>query len=143
MPEGNVRRGVRVALAAVFLVDGVLHTLYPAPFVAITPDWVPAPLQVVWLTGALAFAGGIGLLIARVRRLAGMGLALYSVAVYPANVHHALAHLTLGGHVAGWAYHGPRLLLQPVFVWACLWTAGVIEWPFSRVSDPIDPDRKL
>ena len=132
MPEGNVRRGVRVALAAAFLVDGVLHTLFPAPFMAITPSWVPAPATVVFLTGIAAFAGGLGLLMPRVRRWAGMGLALYCVAVYPANVHHALAHLTLAGRTAGWAYHGPRLLLQPVFVWACLWAAGVIDWPFSN-----------
>ena len=134
MPEGNVRRGVRYALAAVFLVDGVLHTLFPAPFMAITPDWVPAPATVVFLTGIAAFVGGLGLLIAPVRRWAGMGLALYCVAVYPANVHHALAHLALHGRTLGWAYHGPRLLLQPVFVWACLWAAGVIDWPFRRAA---------
>ncbi len=132
MIEGNVRRGVRYALAAVFLLDGVLHTLYPAPFVAITPDWVLMPLQIVRLTGVAALLGGLGLLIPRVRRWAGMGLALYCVAVYPANVHHALAHIAVNGTTLGAGYHIPRLLLQPVFVWTCLWAAGVIDWPFRR-----------
>ena len=134
MPEGNVRRGVRYALAAVFLLDGVLHAVFPAPFVAITPPWVPAPDMVVLLTGIAAFAGGLGLLVARVRRWAGMGLALYCVAVYPANLHHALAHVALHGTTLGAGYHLPRLMLQPVFVWACLWAAGVIDWPFRRAS---------
>lgn len=132
MREGNVRRGVRYLLAAVFLLDGVLHALYPAPFVAITPDWVPAPDRVVLLTGIAAFAGGLGLLLPQWRRAAGIGLALYCVAVYPANVHHALAHVAFQGKALGWGYHGPRLLLQPLFVWACLWAAGVIDWPFRR-----------
>ena len=134
MSEGNVRRGVRYALAAAFLVDGLLHTFYPAPFMAITPPWVPAPATVVLLTGIAAFAGGLGLLIPRLRRWAGMGLALYCVAVYPANVHHAFAHVAWRGRALGWAYHGPRLLLQPVFVWACLWAPRVVDWPLRRVK---------
>jgi uncharacterized membrane protein len=132
MTEGNVRRGVRYTLAAVFLLDGVLHVAFPAPFIGITPPWVPDPALAVLATGIAAFAGGLGLLIPRTRRWAGMGLALYCVAVYPANVHHALAHVALQGKTLGWGYHGPRLLLQPVFTWACLWAAGVIDWPFRR-----------
>lgn len=137
MPEGSIRRGVRYVLAAAFMLDGVLHIAFPGPFVAITPGWVPAPLQVMWLTGVAAFLGGLGLLIARTRHAAGLGLALYCVAVYPANVHHALAHVAWHGQTLGWGYHGPRLLLQPVLVWACLWVAGVVDWPFRRASNQV------
>ena len=134
MSEGAVRRGVRYALAAVFLLDGVLHATFPTPFLAITPPWVPAPEAVVLATGIAAFAGGLGLLFPRTQRWAGIGLALYCVAVYPANVHHALAHVAINGRTLGAEYHVPRLMLQPVFVGACLWAAGVIDWPFRRAS---------
>ena len=134
MSEGIGRRGLRYFLAAAFLLDGVAHALYPAPFIAITPPWVPDPALAVLATGIAAFAGGLGLLIPRVRRWAGIGLALYCVGVYPANVHHALAHVAFNGTALGWGYHGPRLLLQPVITWACLWAAGVIAWPFRRAS---------
>ena len=94
---------------------------------------VPVMELVVLWTGIAAFAGGLGLLITHLRHLAGMGLALYCVGVYPANVHHALAHVAFHGTTLGAGYHIPRLLLQPVFVWACLWAAGVVDWPFRRV----------
>lgn len=127
-----MRTGLRWFLAAAFLADGVLHWLYPAPFAAIVPPWVPAPTLTVLATGVAAFAGGAALLAAPLRRAAGVGLALYCVAVYPANVHHALADI---GH---WppAYHWVRLPLQPLIAWACLWSSGAVDWPFADARAP-------
>lgn len=122
-----MRRAVRWFLAAAFLLDGVLHWLFPAVFAAIVPPWVPAPMLVVLATGAAAFAGGAGLLVAPLRRAAGIGLAAYCAAVWPANIHHALADI---GQF-GWPYHAVRLPLQPVIAWACLWSGDVIDWPFA------------
>jgi uncharacterized membrane protein len=121
------RRILRWIVAALFLLDGVLHVALAPFFVRIVPPWVPEPTAVVWATGVAAFAGGAGLLSPRLRRAAGVGLALYCAGVYPANLHHAAADI--GGW--GWGYHGPRLLLQPVIAWACLWCAEVIDWPFA------------
>jgi uncharacterized membrane protein len=123
---------LRAVLAILFLAAGVLHLLVPEPFVAITPDWVPFAAAVIALTGLAEIAGSVGLMIPRLRRAAGIGLALYAVCVFPANIHHALIDLARAEPQPGWAYHGPRLLLQPVIVWLCLWVAEVIEWPFRR-----------
>jgi uncharacterized membrane protein len=122
-----MRVAARWFLALLFMLDGVLHWAFAGLFQAIVPPWVPQPHAIVLATGVAAFAGGAGLLIPRLRRAAGIGLALYCVAVYPANVHHALAPV---GDLT-WSYHGPRLLLQPVFVWACLWAGEVLDWPFA------------
>lgn len=129
----TARTILRWVLAAAFLVAGVLHIRSPAPFLAITPAWVPMPGMVILLTGIAEVAGAIGLFVPRMRAAAGIGLALYAVCVYPANVNHALNSIAVGGSALGWGYHGPRLAFQPVIVWWALFAGGVIDWPFRRV----------
>lgn len=124
----------RWPLAAAYLVAGVLHVLRPAPFLAITPRWVPWPETVILLTGLCEAAGAVGLMLPRTRRLAGTMLALYALCVYPANLHHALAHVPVGGATLGWWYHGPRLAAQPFIIWWALFAGGVVRWPFRRAA---------
>ncbi|WP_081856730.1 DoxX family protein [Sphingobium sp. DC-2] len=131
-PEGNARRRARWLLSAFYMVAGLAHLLRPAGFLAIMPPWVPWSAQVVALTGAAEIAGAVGLHIPRLRRAAGAGLALYALCVWPANFHHAISGIPLGGVDLGWRYHGPRLALQPVIIWWALWASRVIDWPFLR-----------
>ena len=126
------RTGARITLAALYALAGVAHLKRPAGFVAITPDWVPAPALVVALTGVAELAGAIGLMIPPLRRAAGIGLALYALCVWPANLNHAMNDIALGGVHLSWWYHGPRLALQPVIIWWALWASTVIDWPFRR-----------
>ena len=71
-------------------------------------------------------------LIPNIRYAAGIGLALYALCVYPANINHAINNIAIGGSTASWLYHGPRLALQPVFIWWALISGGVTNWPFRR-----------
>lgn len=103
---------------------GILHLVAVQSFLPIMPDWVPYPALVVQLTGLAEIAGGLGLLIPRLRRRAGLGLALYAVAVFPANLHHAFDGVHVPGLPDSWWYHGPRLALQPVLVALALWAGG-------------------
>ncbi|WP_422343145.1 DoxX family protein [Parasphingorhabdus sp.] len=133
------RKGFRILLAVFYLLAGIAHIRSPGGFLAITPDWVPFPEQVVFLTGVAEIAGAIGLLIPpklipHIRYAAGIGLALYALCVYPANVNHAVNNIAIGGEAASWAYHGPRLLFQPVFIWWALIAGNVINWPFKARS---------
>lgn len=141
----EARTASRIVLAAVFLGAGVLHLMAPGPFLRIVPHWAPNPALVVALTGLAEVMGAAGLMIPRLRVAAGWALALYCVCVFPANVQHAINGLTSGAGL-GWAYHGPRLLLQPVIVWWCLWASTAIDWPFNRSQaaarvSPISMDR--
>ncbi|MDO7843761.1 DoxX family protein [Sphingomonas immobilis] len=136
MPPAPLRTTLRYLLAAAYLAAGVIHILAPAPFVAITPDWVPHPREVVLITGVCEIAGSLALLTpnARLRRLAGILLALYAVCVFPANIKHALDYIEYGkGALTLW-YHVPRLMFQPVIVWGCLFAGCAIDWPFRRRS---------
>lgn len=125
--EIPARRVARLFLAAAFAGAGVLHLVSPAPFVAITPDWVPFKAEVVRGTGLAEILGAAGLLFRRTRVWAGWALAAYAVAVFPANVKHAFEGVEVAGLPTSWWYHGPRLALQPVVVFACLWASGALE----------------
>ncbi|MEO9469700.1 DoxX family protein [Parasphingorhabdus sp.] len=125
----------RLLLVLFYLVAGIMHIISPGGFLAITPNWVPYPDQVVFFTGVAEIAGAIGLLIPptllpKIRYAAGIGLALYALCVFPANINHAVNNLAIGGSTATWAYHGPRLLFQPVFIWWALFAGSVTRWPF-------------
>ena len=128
----TLRTVLRWVLAAAFLFAGIAHLRSPTTFLAITPDWVPVPATVILLTGIAEIAGAIGLLVPRLRAAAGIGLALYTVCVYPANINHALNDIAAGGSALGWGYHAPRLAFQPVIVWWALFAGCVIDWPWRR-----------
>ncbi len=137
-PQSRLRIALRWLLALAYLIAGIAHLRSPAGFLQITPGWVPVPAFVVAATGLAEIAGAIALAaIPRLRQAAGIGLALYAVCVFPANINHAFSHIALGGRALGWWYHGPRFVLQPVLVWLALWTGGVIDWPFrTRAQAP-------
>ena len=127
------RTALRWLLAVFYLTGGAFHLLRPRPFLAITPQWVPSPEWVILLTGLAELAAAPTLVqpwSQGLRRAAGIGLALYAVCVYPANVNHMLLDLAKPDHGLGLAYHIPRLLAQPLIVWAALWAGDVIAWPF-------------
>ncbi len=128
------RATARGVLAAAYLAAGVLHVTVPEPFLLITPGWVPFPRAVIFGTGLCELAGAAGLLTRRLRRAAGIGLALYAVCVYPANIKHALGALPAGSVQLGLWYHVPRLLLQPVLVWWALFAGEAVTWPFGRAN---------
>lgn len=135
--ESVARRVLRALLALIYLIAGYAHLAKPRGFLAITPDWVPNPELVVTLTGIAEIAGAIGLmiptaLIGWARPAAGIGLALYALCVWPANINHAINDIPLGGVHQSWWYHGPRLAFQPVFIWWALWAGGVADWWRNR-----------
>ena len=128
----NYRFGLRLVLAAFYLGAGILHLKSPQGFIKIVPVFVPWPAQVVWLTGLAEIAGAIGLMVPRLRKAAGIGLALYAICVFPANINHAVNQIDIGALPNSWWYHGPRFVLQPILVWCALWCSGVLDWPFGR-----------
>ena len=137
MTPGDLKRGdvrgrvaARWVLATLYFVAGVIHLAMPAPFLLITPDWVPYPRAVILGTGLCEIAGALALPTRGLRRLAGGALALYAVCVVPANIKHA----TGGGMQLGLWYHVPRLALQPVLVWWALFAGEVVDWPFRRTG---------
>jgi len=54
------------------------------------PPIFPLHLEAVYLSGLFEILGGVGVLIARTRSIAGWGLLVLLIAVYPANIYMAL-----------------------------------------------------
>jgi len=134
------RKIVRVLLGLLYFAAGVLHLAAPAPFIGITPSWVPNPPLVIMLTGLAELAGSVGLVQGyslRLRHAAAWGLAAYALCVWPANIHHMMMDLARPDHGLGLRYHVPRMLAQPVLIWAALWAGGV----WQKVPARSVPDR--
>ncbi len=138
LPQKRKRLGMKArsiscyVIACLYLAAGVMHLVLPAPFVAIVPNWVPAPALMVMLTGLAEILGAIGIAqrrIASLRKAAAWGLAVYAACVWPANFQHMAIDLAKPDRDYMLAYHIPRLMLQPVLIWWPLWAAGLIRWP--------------
>jgi uncharacterized membrane protein len=122
LAESRNRIGPAIGLglfASIFLVSGFLHFFYPAPYVRIMPPMLPWPLTLVRVSGAAEILGGAGLFLRKFRRAAAYGLTLLLVAVFPANVYMAVAHVAFPGLMGKAWVQWARLPLQlPLIVWA-------------------------
>jgi uncharacterized membrane protein len=130
-PE-QLRTVIRALMAIFYFVAGVIHLKSPEAFLPIVPDWVPLPRETILFTGVCELAGAVALFVPRLRWWAGVMLAAYAVAVFPANIKHAMDDIALGGSQQGLGYHVPRLMMQPVLVWWALFAGRVVDWPFKR-----------
>ncbi len=90
LPKSRLRRIALFALSVFFVVAGVNHFVSPDFYTRIMPPYLPAHLELVYLSGLFEIIGGIAVLVPGVRVLAGYGLILLLVAIYPANIHTAL-----------------------------------------------------
>jgi uncharacterized membrane protein len=114
-----LRRGLAVLLAAGMVSAGVSHFVVPQLFIAMVPPMLPSPPALVYLSGVAEVGLGLAVLLPAWRRLACLGLIALYIAVFPANVHMALAGLPFGDlPTPSWVLWA-RLPLQAVFIaWA-------------------------
>jgi uncharacterized membrane protein len=128
-----------VAVAIMFLFTGATHfTVMKHDYAAMLPAPLPKGLWIIYLTGALEIAGAVGLLIPRTRKLAGICLALYLVAVFPGNVYAALNDVEFRGEEPT-----PLWLRTPIqlFFIGMVWWTAIKERPEEvgspRVEEPV------
>jgi uncharacterized membrane protein len=133
----TARKVVRVIAAIAMMAVGVLHFTSPAGFVAIVPKALPAPLALVYISGAAEILGGAGLLVRRVRRAASIGLVALYVAVFPANINMALHDVQPEGvHLPKAALYA-RLPFQALFIAVALWVGREDrDEPQARGAEP-------
>ena len=132
-----IRRVIRLLLAIFYAAAGYLHLARPEPFLSIMPPWVPMAEAVVFWTGIAELLGAAALLQSismPLRRAGAIGLALYAVCVFPANIHHFALDMARPDGGLGLGYHIPRMFAQPLVVWLTLWSGGATDWPFRRRS---------
>ncbi len=88
-----VRTVLRFLLAAVLLGAGVMHFVDPWFFVQIMPPYLPWHWEAVYVSGVIEIVLGIGLLIPATSRFAAWGAIALFIAVFPANLHMAMANV--------------------------------------------------
>jgi uncharacterized membrane protein len=115
----------RTILGVLFIVAGSLHFFAPEIYVKIMPPYLPWHLALVYISGAAEVLGGVGLFVPSLRHAAAWGLVALLIAVMPANIYMATAHLPAPGIMGqSWA-QWLRLPLQlPLIYWAWLYTRG-------------------
>lgn len=130
-----IRALLRWALALFYAVAGYAHLSHPAPFLSIMPGWVPMAESVVYWTGIAELLGAAALVQpwnGNLRKAGAIGLAVYAICVFPANINHFAMDMARDDRGFGLAYHLPRMIAQPVLVWLALWVGGVTNWPWRR-----------
>jgi uncharacterized membrane protein len=116
------RKAVCVALAITFLFTGSTHfSDMKLDYAAMIPSPFPKSIWLIYLTGILEIAGAIGLLLPRVRVIAGICLIILLMALFPANINAALNNIPFRGQppTALWL----RTLIQIFFVAAIWWSS--------------------
>ena len=112
----------RITLGILFIAASTLHFSSDAEL-QIIPPFLPYRRAALYITGIFEMLGGIGLLIPRFQRSAAWGLVALLIAIFPANVYHALSGIQLGGILNTRFYHWIRLPFQAVFIAWALWSS--------------------
>ena len=109
-------------LALSLVVTGSLHILRPDFYLKIMPPYMPWPLELVYLSGAIGLLLGLFLLVPRCSRWAAWGIIALLIAVFPANLYLYQHQEIMPGPPL---LHLLRLPLQAVFIlWASWHTKG-------------------
>ncbi len=120
MRRQNARTYTCLALAAFFGSAGVLHFTHTGAFAKIVPPPLPAELT-VRVTGVIELLFAAGLAWPRTRARVGLPLALYCLAVLPANIHMALQETPVGGMTLPPSLLWLRVFLQLPLIVLILW----------------------
>jgi uncharacterized membrane protein len=121
---GSSRDRLRVALTATFLLTAGTRLVSSDTLLAMIPSGLPFRRAALYLSGLFEALGALGLLVPRLRRAAGWGLAALLLAVFPANVNVALNNLQIANYPGSALYQWARLPLQLALIWLTLWAAG-------------------
>jgi uncharacterized membrane protein len=121
------RDAARIGLALMFLFTAGSHfSSLKHDFAAMIPPPLTGALWPIYVTGVLEAAGAIGLLTARLRRLAAWCLLALLVAMFPANVYAAISGVVVNGAPASALWY--RAPLQ-AFWMAVLWWSSIHARP--------------
>ena len=120
------RDKMRVAAGVAFVVASLPHFFTPERYLPMMPPFVPAPLTMIYVSGVAELLGGLGLLIPMSIQLAGWGLVLLLVAIFPANIYVALTGANATGLPSSPWYTWSRLPFQIVFIW---WVIEAVRAP--------------
>jgi uncharacterized membrane protein len=104
----------------IFLVFfGLSHFYKQDELILMLPDFIPFPEFIIFITGIIEITLAVGLLFPTTRRLSGILIAVYFIAVLPANIYKAVNAVEISGTLSNDTVAWLRIFFQPIFiVWA-------------------------
>src|SRR5688500_7002176 len=75
-----------IAMCIMLCFTAMGHFVYPAGMEMMMPPFIPLKRELVYFTGLLEIAGGVGLLFQRYRRWAAILLIVFFILVLPVNI---------------------------------------------------------
>lgn len=110
--------------AIFFFYAGLMHFVQEESFTAIVPPSIPFPKLIVWITGFMELVFAVFLVLPRYRKLAGLLLAPFLLAVLPANIYMAMNNVPFGEMSATPTILWLRVVLQFPLIVSILWVTG-------------------
>ena len=81
-----------IIMSLFYIMAGTNHFINPVWYVRIVPPFLPFKAAIVYISGILEIILGSLLIFPKTRFIAGWGLIILLVAVYPANIYVALTN---------------------------------------------------
>ena len=107
-----------------FILIGLSHLREPQKFVDIVPSYLPYALFLVYLTGIMEIAGGIGIIYPETRKITGRLLVIFLIAVFPANIYMWTHDIAFNGTKLTTAQHVLRAFIQIFLIFMALFLSG-------------------
>lgn len=120
-PNTRLRQAGLLLLILLFMLAGLDHFRHPNFYVSIIPPYLPFHYELSYVSGYFEIVGAIGLLFGQTRKVAGYGLLVLLIAIFPANIHMAI-------HPEYFPEYSPislylRLPLQLLFIFWVYWAS--------------------
>ena len=115
----------RIVIGGFFISVGIHHFVDPTPYLAIMPPYLPAHLELVYISGVFEILGGLGLMMIRYRTIAAWGLIALLIAVYPANIHMLINEVYLPDMPREKWLLWLRMPLQFILGWLIYWAGNL------------------
>ncbi len=110
-------------MAGLYIAAGLNHFRKPKMYLRIMPDYIPAHLTMVYISGVAEVVLGALLLLPATRIWAAWGIIILLILVFPANIHMAIDFYARKNPYLWIALI--RLPLQFVLIWwAWIYTKG-------------------
>tara|TARA_B110000014_G_C19847745_1_gene439382 strand:- start:79 stop:468 length:390 start_codon:yes stop_codon:yes gene_type:complete len=117
-----------VVYGLAFVWIGIAHFKDPQKFVEIIPAFLPFPLFLAYLSGAMEIGGGLAIIYPETRVLAGRFLALFLIGVYPANLYMWTNDVAFNGTTFTTSQHILRMIAQLVLILLALFLSGDLNF---------------
>ncbi len=132
--RGKAAVGARIAATLPLVLSGTLHLARPQIFVLLLPPSLPQRAWLIVLTGLPELLGTAGLWVPRTRRAASACLAVFMIAIFPANIYVA------GRTVAGLPMPQvpARLAMQVVYILLILCAGWGLPSRVSRAKQEME-----